>query len=215
MAAYIVPIAVISLVVVWSVGTYLYEKQLERPSYSVVEKHRGYEIRMYEPYIVAETEVFGGYERASSAGFGILAGYIFGNNTRQQKMAMTTPVAMEKKQAQEKISMTVPVIMQPKEEQQAETYTMSFMMPSKYMLDTLPNPNNPAVKLRHVPKRKVAAARFSLLANADRVEKKTVELKEALRRDGIKAVSEAEIARYNAPFSNPLLRRHEILVEIE
>jgi hypothetical protein len=215
MAVYIVLIIIISLVVVWSVGTFLYEKQLERPSYFVVEKHRGYEVRIYEPYIVAETEVFGGYERASSAGFGILASYIFGNNTRQQKMAMTAPVILEKKQTREKISNTAPVIIQPREEQQAETYTMSFMMPSKYMLDTLPNPNNPAVKLRHVPKRKVAAVRFSLLANADRVEKKTVELKEALRRDGVKAISEPEIARYNAPFSNPLLRRHEIVIEIE
>ena len=85
MASYIIlTIIIISLVVVWSVGTYLYEKHLERPSYSVIEKHRGYELRLYESYIVAETEVSGGYERASNAGFGILAGYIFGNNTRTE-----------------------------------------------------------------------------------------------------------------------------------
>ena len=170
---------------------------------------------MYEPYIVAETEVSGGYERASSAGFGIIAGYIFGNNTRREKVAMTAPVGMEKKQVKEKISMTVPVVMQPKEEQQAQTYTMSFMMPSKYTLNTLPTPNNPAVKLRLVPKKKVAVIRFSLYANEKRVKEKTAELKKALERDGITAVGETEIARYNAPFSNPLLRRNEILMEIE
>jgi hypothetical protein len=215
MAVYIVPIAIISLVIVWSMGTFLYEKHLERPSYSILEKRRGYEFRLYEPYIVAETEVSGDYERASSAGFGILAGYIFGSNTRREKMAMTAPVAMEKKQAREKISMTVPVLMKPKDEQQAEAYTMSFMMPSKYTMDTLPNPDNQAVQLRRVQKRKVAAIRFSMVANANRIEKKTAELKEALRRDGFTAVSEPEIARYNAPFSNPLLRRTEILIEID
>ena len=111
--------------------------------------------------------------------------------------------------------MTVPVVMQPKEEQQAQTYTMSFMMPSKYTLNTLPTPNNPAVKLRLVPKKKVAVIRFSLYANEKRVKEKTAELKKALERDGITAVGETEIARYNAPFSNPLLRRNEILMEIE
>ena len=215
MAAYIIPIIIISLVVVWSVGTFLYEKHLEHPLYSVQEKHHGYEVRIYEPYIVAETEVSGGYEQASNAGFGILAGYIFGNNTRQQKVAMTAPVGMEKKQVQEKISMTAPVIMQPKEDQKSETYTMSFMMPSKYTLDTLPNPNNSAVELRRVPKRKVAAIRFSLLANEERVEKKTAELRDTLRRDIITTISKPQIARYNAPFSNPLLRRNEKLIEIE
>ena len=215
MAVYIVPIAIISLVIVWSMGTFLYEKHLERPSYSIVEKRRGYEFRMYEPYIVAETEVSGDYERASSAGFGILAGYIFGSNTRREKMAMTAPVAMEKKQAREKISMTVPVLMKPKDEQRAEAYTMSFMMPSKYTMDTLPNPDNQAVQLHRVQKRKVAAIRFTMVANVDRIEKKTAELKKALRRDGLTVVSEPEIARYNAPFSNPLLRRTEILIEID
>ena len=215
MAVYIIPVIIISLVIVWSIGIYLYEKHLERPSFLILEKRRSYEFRIYEPYIIAEVEVSGDYEGASSAGFRILADYIFGNNTRREKIAMTAPVAIEKKQLNEKISMTVPVLMKPKDGQQAEAFTMSFMMPSKYTMDTLPNPNNPAVKLRQVPKRKVAAIRFSLLANTKRIEKKTAELKKALRRDGLTVVSEPEIARYNAPFSNPLLRRNEILLEFE
>jgi hypothetical protein len=215
MAVYIIPITIISLVIVWSIGTFLYEKHLERPSYLILEKRHGYEFRMYEPYIVAEADVSGDYEQASSVGFGILAGYIFGNNIRREKIAMTAPVAMEKKKAYEKISMTVPVLMKPKDKQMGETYTMSFMMPSKYTIETLPKPGNPAVKLRSVQKRKVAVIRFSLFANSDRIKKKTAELKKALGKDGFTAVSEPEIARYNAPFSNPLLRRNEILIEFE
>lgn len=216
MAAYLILIIIIiSLAAVWSAGTYLYEKHLERPSYSVLERQRGYEVRMYEPYIVAETEVSGDYERASSSGFGILAEYIFGSNVTEEKMAMTAPVAMEKRQAPRKISMTAPVIMQRTEEKKTESYAMSFMMPSKYTLDTLPEPNNSAIHLRRVPERKVAAIRFSLIAHKDRIEKKSAALKEALRRNGIATISEPEIARYNAPFSNPLLRRNEILIEIQ
>ncbi|UCB44916.1 MAG: heme-binding protein [Spirochaetota bacterium] len=215
MALFIIFIIIVLLIVVWSVGIFLYEKHLERPSYEVIEKHNGYEVRMYDPYIIAETEVTGGYESASNKGFGILAGYIFGNNTRKEKVAMTAPVAMEKKQTGEKISMTVPVIMQPKGAEQNEKYIMSFMMPSKYTLDNLPKPNDPAVKLHRVSEKKVAALRFSMLAKADRVEKKTKQLREALKRDGFTAFSEPEIARYNAPFSNPLLRRNEILIKIE
>ena len=92
---------------------------------------------------------------------------------------------------------------------------MSFMMPSKYTFETLPEPDNPAVGLRLVQKRKVAVIRFSLVANFNRVEKKTAELKKALTEDGFTTVSEPEIARYNAPFSNPFLRRNEILIEIK
>ena len=212
---YIAVIVIVSLFFIYSFGIYIYEKILERPSYSVLEKRPGYETRIYESYITAEVEVSGGYERASTDGFGLLAGYIFGGNTKADRVAMTAPVTMTRNKGSEKIAMTAPVLMQAKEEDKDVKYTMSFMMPSSYTLDTLPKPNNPAVKLRKVGGKKIAAIRFSLNATASRVEKKTEALESALVRDGLTAVSGPQIARYNAPFSNPLLRRNEILIEIE
>ena len=59
---------------------------LESPPYKLLLKKRKYEVRQYEPFIVAETSSTG------YAAFGSLAGYIFGKNAAGQKMAMTTPV---------------------------------------------------------------------------------------------------------------------------
>ena len=117
----------------------------EEPSYTVIEQSGDFELRMYSPMIVAETQVSGPMDDASSAGFRLIADYIFGNNTSRaggnEKISMTAPVTMEPKP--EKISMTVPVSM----EQTGEQWRVHFVMPSQYTLDSLPTPNNSAVRL--------------------------------------------------------------------
>jgi hypothetical protein len=52
----------------------------ENPKFTLLLKNDNLEVRRYEPYIVAETLVNSTLENAGSEGFGILAGYIFGNN---------------------------------------------------------------------------------------------------------------------------------------
>ena len=85
----------------------------EEPSYTVIEKSGDLELRSYGPMIVAETQVSGPMDDASSAGFRLIADYIFGNNTSRvggnEKISMTAPVTMQPQS--EKISMTVPVSM--------------------------------------------------------------------------------------------------------
>lgn len=81
---------------------------LETPAYAVLRRCAAYEVRRYEPFLVAETpmdevragrsSVTGGPPAGVSpagpggAAFGALAGYIFGGNEAGQRMAMTTPV---------------------------------------------------------------------------------------------------------------------------
>ena len=67
----------------------------ESPDYYVIAKHDGYEIRHYEPYLVAETEVDGTFETSGNRAFRRLAGYIFGDNRESEKMAMTVPVTRQ------------------------------------------------------------------------------------------------------------------------
>ena len=77
----------------------------EEPRYTS-EKVIGLEIRNYGPRIAAETTVFGDEDKALSDGFRRLAGYIFGGNHGNAKIAMTAPVA---RQSGQKIAMTAPV----------------------------------------------------------------------------------------------------------
>ncbi len=183
----------------------------EEPKYTLIEKSEAFELRAYDPRIVAETLVSGSLDEASGAGFRLIADYIFGNNTSRtggsEKISMTAPVTMEPRS--EKISMTAPVSM----EQMGEQWRVHFVMPSQYTLDTLPKPNNPAVTLRAVPESNYAVIRFSGLAGEEKVAAKTAELMVWLDAKGISPIGKPELARYNPPWTLPLLRRNEVMVE--
>lgn len=225
---YTLLLILIVLALIWSAFSYYFERSIERPKYSIPEQKNGYEIREYYSYITAQTEVTGTYDEASRQGFRILANYIFGNNLKRanlgmansslkdrhlfpQTMAMTAPVTVEKK-ASEVMAMTAPVIQTSTTDNKIRV--ISFVMPSKYTLETLPVPNNPKVKIVSVPAKKMAVLKFSWYATAARVEAKKKQLLLYLKRDGLVNVSELEVARYNAPFNAPWMNRNEILVEI-
>ena len=200
-------------VLLWVVGSYTVIWSIEKPSYTVSEKKDGYEIRKYAPYIKAETVVTGTYDEATNKGFRIIADYIFGNNVRKESISMTSPVLESPEALQpEKIAMTAPVLETTSEN---ATRTIAFILPSKYTLDTLPQPNNLAVTLTEVPARTMAALSFTWYPTATRVAAKKELLKTYLLRDGNVIAGEIETARYNPPLSMPLTLRNEILIPIK
>lgn len=201
-------VAIICILIIWTIGSYLFESNIATPSYTVEEKKDGYEIRTYEPYITAEVDVTGDYDTALREGFRILADYIFGNNTTQKKLAMTAPV---QEQQSEKLAMTAPVFEQTGE----NTRTISFVMPFEYTIETLPKPNNPNIRIVSHGEQKVAALRFSWFRTANRIAQKKEALLARIQEGGLTQKSPPQYAGYNAPFSAPWLNRHEILVEIE
>jgi len=201
--------AIIILLFIWTAGSYLVTRNLEEPKYTVVENNNGYEVRQYEPYIIAETTVTGDFNSATNQGFRLIADYIFGNNTSKESIAMTTPVIEQKS---EKIAMTVPVI---NTLDGNVTRSVSFVLPSKYTLDTLPQPNNDRVKIREVEAKKKAVLAFSWYATEKRTENKKAELINLLNNNGVEIIGEVQVARYNPPASMPLTLRNEIIVEIK
>ncbi len=204
---------VVLLLVIWAIGSYAVVRKLEEPRYTVIEKKTGYEIRQYDPYIVAETVVNSTeYDQDLRQGFRLVADYIFGNNTKQEKISMTTPVLEQPGSQSEKIAMTVPVL---EGERDDTTRTVAFVLPSQYSMDTLPAPNNDQVTLREVDGRKVAALRFGWYGTPDRVAKKKAVLLESLAADNVTVIAEPQAAFYNPPLSMPLVLRNEILVEVE
>lgn len=202
-------IAVVVLLGLWVLGSYLAVRNLEEPSFTVVEVHDEYEIRQYDSYIVAETTVTGSFDVALQAGFRNIADYIFGNNTTKTSIAMTAPVLEQKS---EKIAMTVPVIAS--DGMDAER-TVAFVLPSQYTLETLPVPNNEAVKLREVPAYKAAVRRFTGYATEKRITVQKEVLVATLAEAGITILDTLQVAQYNPPLSFPFTRRNEIMVVIE
>jgi len=199
----------------WAAGSYVVVRTIEKPNYTVLEKRNGYEVRQYDPYIVAEATITSAeYQGGLRQGFSLVAGYIFGDNTSQEKIAMTSPV-LENNAApasNEKIAMTVPVL---EKTTSANSRTISFVLPSKYTLSTLPTPNNERVTLREVPGFKAAVLRFSWYGTPERVAVKKAQLLEALVRDQAVIAGETQAAFYNPPLSMPLVLRNEIIIPIE
>jgi hypothetical protein len=154
-----------------------------------------------------------GEEDAMSKGFGALADYIFGNNVSQSKVAMTSPVTQETR-ASEKVAMTTPVLQESGGTDVAGE-VVQFVMPSKYTMETLPKPNNPAVTLAQRRERTYAVLKFSWRGKDEQMHKKEAELRRALVRDGVSVEGNAVYARYDPPWTLPIFRRNEVLLPIE
>jgi len=88
-------ITLVVIALLWSIWGF-FGSHVERADYSVVKRMKDYEIREYPAHIVAQTKVQGSYGESLSNGFRIVAGYIFGGNTKKESIAMTTPVVAQK-----------------------------------------------------------------------------------------------------------------------
>ena len=180
---------------------------IDEPRYTVVRTGEAFEVRRYEPYLVAETVVAAAAEEAGNQGFRILAGYIFGGNKGARKIEMTAPVA----QSPVRIAMTAPVA----QSARAGGYAIQFAMPSEWTLETLPEPNDARVLLRTIPARTVAVLRYSGSWSQGRYEEHLKKLQDALEQAGLRWHGEAMWARYDPPWTPWFWRRNEILVELD
>ena len=126
------------------------QRNIETYPYTVNKKYDTFEIRDYEASLFTSVQLSGNaYKDESSKGFSILAGYIFGGNEKNEKIAMTSPVAMSLQ----------------------DSMTMMFMVPKKFNKETLPQPNQSQIEFREEPAKTVAAISFSGWANDEKIEK--------------------------------------------
>jgi hypothetical protein len=192
---------------------------IEEPSHRIVASYPEFELRRYEPHLVAETTVAADFDKAGNRAFGILAGYIFGKNRSSEKIEMTAPVNQQPASAGkgEKIEMTAPVT-QRAAGQGAGTdsggYLLSFVMPRRFTLDTLPVPDDPRVILREEPERLMAVRRYSGRWTEQNYRREEARLLAAVRKQGYEPIGAPVYARYNSPFSLWFTRRNEVMVEV-
>lgn len=154
------------------------------------------ELRKYPSLIIATVT---GY--SENEAFGFLFRFISGQNRTKQKMAMTASVITS-----EKIEMTAPVV--------SEAASMSFIMPSRFSRDILPDPLDSQVRIHEIPAREVAVIRFKGYADEVSVTEVTTRLLSNLEKEGISVVGSPFLMRYNSPWTPGFLRRNEVGSEI-
>jgi len=161
-------------------------KRTEEPSYEVLRKlEKAIEIREYDPQIRAASQM--GQENRS---FGVLSEYIFGNNDRNEQIGMTAPVVTHRDK-------------------------MSFIMPKRYSMESLPKPINAQIEIDQVQRYKVAVIRFSGFNSPKKMDEEAEKLFRALKSNGIEIEGEPFLMRYNPPWTLPFLRRNEVAVEVK
>ena len=203
-------IIVLILLLIWIIVSWKIN-HVGSPAYIVVSKNKGYEVRTYESYVIAETIVEGTRKEAVRQGFFLLLSYISGANQSQSKLAMTAPVGVSES-ASVKIAMTAPVMVR---NNSATSHVISFMMPKGQTLETLPQPTDPRIVLKSLSSHTVAVAMFSWYATENRIALKKTALKDALIRDGQIMLGSISYAGYSAPITIPFMERHEVVVDVQ
>jgi SOUL heme-binding protein len=206
-----IAVSAVVLFLLWIVSGYLPTMNIQTPAYTVAEKRRGYEIRQYAPYVIAETHQKGSGPGQPSGGFNELFRYISGENGSRNKIPMTAPVLKGPGAEGRKIPMSAPVL----KNGEGGAEMIAFVMPPGSSLEELPQPKSAAVHLRAIPAHAVAAVTFSDYATDVAIREHTESLLEALQRDGLTVRSAPRVALYNPPWTPPFMRKNEVLVEID
>ena len=183
---------------------------IEEPSYNVVKTYEEFEVREYQPILIAQTMVKENFEDAGNTGFRILAKYIFGDNRSRTKISMTAPVAQVEKASSEKIDMTAPVNLV----KHSSGYAVQFTMPKEFTKESLPVPNDARIEILEIPSRKVAVYKYSGIWSESRYQEKLALFRAALKKSSVAVMGEPALARFNSPFMIWFLRRNEIWFEL-
>lgn len=162
------------------------------------------ELRRYAGYVVAEVVLEATAAEAGNKAFPILAGYIFGKNKGERKLAMTAPVTQSAEPM--KLAMTAPVT----QAAVAGGMRVQFVLPQDVTLATAPEPLDPRVRLREEPPTLLAAIRYSGTWSQSNYDEHLGKLQAALAAAGIATQGEPVLARYNGPMTPWFLRRNEI-----
>ena len=187
----------------------------EQPVYEAVAEEGPFQLRAYEPMLVAEVTHRGERGRALNAGFRRLAAYIFAQERpgrdegegQSEKIAMTSSVIVDETA---EIAMTSPVMQDPGRE---GAWRTRFVMPRKYTLETLPEAAED-ITLTEVPARRMASVRFAGYGSSRNLAVAEEALRDWMEEEGFEAAGAPEYAFYDSPMVPPRYRRNEVLIPV-
>ena len=169
----------------------------ERQKYQLLQKYSGFELRKYDPCVVAEVIVTDDFNSAASKAFRYLFGYISKGNQASQAIAMTAPV----------ISSTEGSL-------ESEEWKVHFVMPAGATLKDMPLPNSTMVELRELPAEDCVALSFRGRATKHLCEKKEEILRLSAQHEHISLSKETRVCRFDPPFKPGFMQYNEIVIPI-
>jgi len=185
---------------------------VEEAGYDVLRVDDKFELRVYQPMVVAETYVEGDFDAAGALAFQKLFGYISKENKSTSKIAMTAPVMAN--QAGSEPGTNIDMVTSLLEEREGQGWRYMFVLPAEYSLRTAPAPLDESVKISTIPQKKVAVLRFSGLRDEQVIIEKTLLLEQWIVANDLTANSRPRWAGFNPPWTLPFLRRNEVMIDV-
>ena len=173
------------IALIFTMNLFNYETQ----KYSVILNDDDFEIRYYEPAIKASVTS----DENSNNNFYKLFQFISGNNSKNEKIEMTTPVYMKGEDEKNK---------------------MEFVMPSKFNMDNISTPNDTSISIYETQAKYFACIRYGGYSNSSKFQEHSEILLKKLRDMDIKMIGDIFYVSYNSPYK-VFNRRNEAMVEIE
>ena len=161
---------------------------VEEVEYETIKENQVYEIRKYSDRLAIET-----LSTNQNSGFRKLFNYISGKNQKNEEIKMTAPVTQVKKNG---------------------NMTMQFYLPSKFNKDNAPNPSRPDVEIVNIEGGYFAVIVYSGRSSDKNFIKHKDILENELKKDYISILGPPIKATYNGPFTLPMLRRNEVMFEV-
>jgi hypothetical protein len=185
----------LTIVVVAGIGLLILSftsKNIETPKYKVIKNYDEVEVRLYPKMVVAKTNLADkSFDNQGSNGFRTIAGYIFGGNEKNEKIAMTAPVVMN----------------------MGDSASMYFVMPKSYEKEELPTPNSKNVQIVEVAEKTLAVITYGGFSSDEKIEKHRKQLEQILQKNKIQTKGAYMYMGYNAPW-DIINRKNEVAIEL-
>jgi len=185
------------------VAPWVARARAEQPEYDVERTDGEIELRLYAPQLVAEVTGTGDRKGTADDLFPVLADYIFAAHRDGPDIEMTTPVE------QAPVTLT-----QADDATTAQAWTLRFNMPSRWTLETLPNPADDRVRLRRIDPRRMAVLPFNGPAENKVIREKEPRLRRWIEAEGMTPIHHAEFAYYDPPVTPGPWKLNEVRIEV-
>jgi len=176
------------LVVLVNAGCAAVRAGYDTAPYKMLRHEGRFEVRQYPDLMLVSTPLKG-----SDGSFMRLFRYIQGQNEARKKIAMTTPVFMERG---------------------ASNGMMAFVLPATLQSGEAPVPTGPEVALRTLPGGRYAVLRFSGGMNESRERRQLARLRDWLAAAGLKTLEEPVFGYFDPPWTPPFMRRNEVMLRL-
>ena len=178
-----------SLITILSIASIVASENSFFNHYKVIGNVDNVEIRDYNSLLYVSYVPMNKSDRSNS--FRKVADFIFGNNSRNENISMTSPVVMKT----------------------YNNYEMAFIMPSIYTIDNLPSVNSNDLNVYEEKGGVKAVISYPGFSSNEKEERFINKLKEKLDAHNIDYKSDFEVLVYNPPYQM-FNRRNEISVSI-